>query len=57
MANFMADQLKIKSVFVLDDSGAYGVDLADAFQAQSVRRGIQVLGRDRVDPLMTISQC
>src|SRR6202453_1549719 len=53
MANFMADQLKIKSVFVLDDSGAYGVGLADAFQAQSVRRGIQVLGRDRVDPLMT----
>jgi branched-chain amino acid transport system substrate-binding protein len=25
MANFMADQLKIKSVFVIDDSGAYGV--------------------------------
>ncbi len=53
MANFMADQLKIKSVFVVDDSGAYGVGLADAFQAQATRRGIQVLGRDRVDPLMT----
>jgi branched-chain amino acid transport system substrate-binding protein len=53
MANFMADQLKIKSVFVLDDSGAYGVGIADTFQAQAVRRGIQVLGRDRVDPLMT----
>jgi branched-chain amino acid transport system substrate-binding protein len=53
MANFMADQLKIKSVFVVDDSGAYGVGLADAFQAQAARRGIQVLGRDRVDPLLT----
>lgn len=51
MANFMADQLKIKSVFVLDDSGAYGVGLADAFQAQVAKRGVNVLGRDRVDPL------
>src|SRR5277367_1342685 len=53
MANFMADELKVKSVFVVDDSGAYGVGLADAFQAQAVRRGIQVMGRDRVDPLIT----
>jgi branched-chain amino acid transport system substrate-binding protein len=53
MANFMADQLKIKSVFVVDDSGAYGVGIADAFQGQAARRGMQVLGRDRVDPLMT----
>ena len=51
MANFMADQLKIKSVFVVDDSGAYGVGLADAFQAQATKRGMTVLGRDRVDPL------
>jgi branched-chain amino acid transport system substrate-binding protein len=51
MANFMADQLKVKSVFVVDDTGAYGVGLADAFQAQAARRGLQVLGRDRVDPL------
>jgi branched-chain amino acid transport system substrate-binding protein len=53
MANFMADQLKIKSVFVVDDSGAYGVGLADAFQAQAAKRGVRVLGRDRVDPLAT----
>jgi branched-chain amino acid transport system substrate-binding protein len=53
MANFMTDQLKIRSVYVLDDSGAYGVGIADTFQAQAVRRGIQVLGRDRVDPLAT----
>ena len=53
MANFMADELKIKSVFVLDNSGAYGVGIADTFQAQAAKRGIQVLGRDRVDPLVT----
>jgi branched-chain amino acid transport system substrate-binding protein len=53
MANFMANELRVKSVFVIDDSGAYGVGLADAFQAQAARRGITVLGRDRVDPLQT----
>jgi len=51
MANYIARELKIKSIFVLDDSGAYGVGLADAFQARAAKRGIDVLGRDRVDPL------
>jgi branched-chain amino acid transport system substrate-binding protein len=51
MANYMAKEMKIKSIFVLDDSGAYGVGLADAFQARAAKLGIAVLGRDRVDPL------
>src|SRR4029077_14152044 len=42
MANFMADQLKVKSVFVIDHTGAYGVGLADAFQVQAAKRGMQV---------------
>jgi len=50
MANYMADTLKVKTIFILDDSGAYGVGLADAFQAQAEKRGIKVLGRDRLDP-------
>ena len=50
MANYMADTLKVKSVFVLDDSGAYGVGIADSFQAQAEKRGMKVLGRDRLDP-------
>ncbi len=50
MANYMADTLKVKSIFVLDDSGAYGVGLSDAFQAQAEKRGIKLLGRDRLDP-------
>lgn len=50
MANYMADTLKVKSIYILDDSGAYGVGLADAFQAQAEKKGIKVLGRDRLDP-------
>src|SRR5579863_6473536 len=53
MANFMAGRLKVKSVFVVDDTGAYGVGIADTFQAQAAKKGIQVLGRDRVDPLQS----
>jgi len=50
MANYMADKLKVKSIYILDDSGAYGVGLADAFQAQAEKKGIKILGRDRLDP-------
>ena len=50
MANFMAEMLKVKSVYILDDSGAYGVGMADAFQKQAEKKGIKVLGRDRLDP-------
>src|SRR5271167_4193976 len=49
-ANYFADTLKVKSVYVLDDSGAYGVGLADAFQEQAKKRGINVLGRDQLNP-------
>ncbi|MBV8184079.1 MAG: branched-chain amino acid ABC transporter substrate-binding protein, partial [Hyphomicrobiales bacterium] len=35
MANFFAQSLKVKSVYVLDDSGAYGVGIADSFQKQA----------------------
>src|SRR5205823_5243493 len=30
MANWMHDKLKIKTIYVLDDSGAYGVGIADS---------------------------
>ena len=50
MANYYADVLHVKTVYVLDDSGAYGVGLADAFQAQAEKKGIKILGRDRLDP-------
>ncbi len=50
MANFMADKLHVKTLYVLDDSGAYGVGLADAFQRQAEKDGVKILGRDRLDP-------
>jgi branched-chain amino acid transport system substrate-binding protein len=50
MANYMAQTVKIKSVYVLDDSGAYGVGIADAFQKQAEKIGVKVLGRDQLNP-------
>ncbi|HLY45956.1 MAG TPA: branched-chain amino acid ABC transporter substrate-binding protein [Stellaceae bacterium] len=50
MANYFADTLHVKSVYVLDDSGAYGVGIADAFQHQAEKRGIKILGRDQLNP-------
>jgi branched-chain amino acid transport system substrate-binding protein len=50
MANFYAKTLKVPSVYVLDDGGAYGVGIADTFEAQARKNGIKVIGRDRLDP-------
>jgi len=50
MANFMMDTLKVKSVYILDDSGAYGVGLANAYEEQAKKRGMKVLGHDQLDP-------
>jgi branched-chain amino acid transport system substrate-binding protein len=50
MANYYVDTLKVKAVYVLDDSGAYGVGVADSFQKQAEKRGIKVLGRDQLNP-------
>jgi branched-chain amino acid transport system substrate-binding protein len=50
LANYFADTLKVKSIYILDDSGAYGVGIADSFERQARAKGIQVMGRDRLDP-------
>ncbi len=50
MANFLAKTVGIKSVYILDDSGAYGVGIADSFQKRCEELGLKVLGRDRLDP-------
>ena len=50
MANYMAKVVGVKSVYLLDDSGAYGVGIADSFQKRSEELGVKVLGRDRLDP-------
>ena len=50
MANYFFQRLKVKSVYILDDSGAYGVGIANAFEQQARKDGIKVLGHDRLDP-------
>ncbi len=50
MANYFKEKLHVKSVFVLDDSGAYGVGLADAFQNRAKKIGIKIVGRDQLNP-------
>ena len=51
LANYFHEELKIEKVVVLDDGGAYGVGMADAFAAQATKKGMTVLIRDRLDPL------
>jgi branched-chain amino acid transport system substrate-binding protein len=49
MANFYAEKLKVKSVYVLDDGGAYGVGIADSFSKRAQEKGIKVMGRDQLN--------
>ncbi|HXC29561.1 MAG TPA: branched-chain amino acid ABC transporter substrate-binding protein [Stellaceae bacterium] len=50
MANYFAQTLKVKKVYVLDDSGAYGVGIANTFEGQAKKLGIEVLGHDQLNP-------
>ena len=50
MANYMRDTLHVKSVYILDDSGAYGVGMSNLFEAQAKKIGMNVMGHDQLDP-------
>jgi len=50
LANYFAETLKAKTIFIVDDSGAYGVGFADAFEKQARAKGLQIVSRDRIDP-------
>lgn len=50
MANYFADVLKVKTIYVLDDTGAYGEGIANTFSAQIEKKGVKILGRDKIDP-------
>jgi branched-chain amino acid transport system substrate-binding protein len=50
MANYAAETLGIKSVYILDDTGAYGEGIANSFEAQATAKGINVLGHDKLNP-------
>jgi len=47
---FHGDTLKVKTMYGLDDSGAYGIGIATAFEKQAEKKGIKLLGHDRLDP-------
>jgi branched-chain amino acid transport system substrate-binding protein len=53
MANYMAQTLNVKKVYILDDTGAYGVGIANAFEGQAKKNGLEVLGHDQLDPLVS----
>lgn len=50
MANYAYKELKVRKVYIIDDGGAFGVGTADAFEARVKEKGMELLGRDRVDP-------
>jgi branched-chain amino acid transport system substrate-binding protein len=50
MANYAATNLGIKSVYILDDTGAYGEGIANSFEGQARIKGINVLGHDKLNP-------
>ena len=49
-ADFAADELKAKSVYVLDDKELYGLGVASLFQKRCEERKVKVLGRESVRP-------
>ena len=50
MANYAASVLNLKSVYILDDTGAYGEGIANSFERQARAKGIEVLGHDKLNP-------
>ena len=40
----------MKSVYILDDSGAYGVGMSNLYEAQAKKIGMNVMGHDQLDP-------
>ncbi len=48
-----AQSMGVQKVFILDDRELYGKGIADVFEKRSKELGIQVLGREGVDPKAT----
>ena len=49
-ADYTFNDLGKKSVYILDDTGAYGEGIATSFEAQANKVGIKVLGHDKLNP-------
>jgi branched-chain amino acid transport system substrate-binding protein len=50
LANYLFHTLGIKSVYVVDDSGAGGAGAANAFERRAKELGVKVLGHDQLNP-------
>ncbi len=50
MANYAYHKLNVRKVYVLDDSGAFGVGIADSFSRRAKELGMILLGRDQLNP-------
>jgi branched-chain amino acid transport system substrate-binding protein len=48
-ATFMAQQLAVKTVYILDDQQLYGKGVADVFEKTATSLGIKVLGHEGID--------
>ncbi len=48
-ANFMFNQLGVKTVYILDDQQLYGKGVADVFEATAKSLGMTVLGHEGID--------
>jgi branched-chain amino acid transport system substrate-binding protein len=48
-ANFMFNQLGVKSVYILDDQQLYGKGVADVFESTAKSLGMNVLGHEGID--------
>jgi branched-chain amino acid transport system substrate-binding protein len=49
-ANFMFNQLGVKSVYILDDQELYGKGVADVFDKTAKEIGMTVVGHEGIDP-------
>ncbi len=49
-ANFFFDKLHTRTAYVVDDGGAFGVGVANAFEKRAREKGIKILGHDEVNP-------
>jgi branched-chain amino acid transport system substrate-binding protein len=49
MVNFFYAKHNVRSAYILDDGGAGGVGIADAFQTAAQEKGVKILGRDTLN--------
>lgn len=53
MGKYLSEELGVETVFTLDDGSAFGVGTIDNFEARADDFGIEIVGRDRLDPQAT----